>query len=729
MNALYRIAGRLTEIALLLALAGLSATHATAAETVSDPVRFAVPPVIDGNLDDAAWRDVEPFDPAFITVDPRYGDTMPEKTMIWMGYDDSNLYFAFRCFDSQPGRIKATFTARDQIDDNDAVAVALDSDFNQQLSRWFIVNPYGIQRDMINFDDESIDWIWYSAGRMTPEGYEAELAIPLTSLSYRGGAEVPMGILFARAITRESMLAAWPPVRPEQNVNTALTTVVYRDLPNPQSIEVLPIATYGAGSSRVRPGQWGNGFTSREFGGNLKYRYSSAMTLEATVNPDFSHVESDAYQMDLNQRYPIFYSEKRPFFMEGMDVFGLSYGGGNISTPMNTRAILSPTASVKLTGTGSRVAYGALIADDSGENPFQPNEPGIGDSRYAVGRVKFITGGENYVGLLYSGHTKTETGNRVIAADSYYRSGNHTLRLTGFATSSRAASGNRPDNGGAGIVSYNFMSIPLDFNGSLESFSKDFRMDTAFYNRTGFHRAGINITPHYFTRFPRFNALQEISPYVNASYVHDMNIGRDDHYFDSGVNFNFVRSGRANVYISSGREHWAGHVFDLRGAGCSGGLQLNHRITINGWFNDGRSIYYDSTAPWLGHSRSYGGDLDVQLIDRLSQMICGQHSELYRLGDGFKGYSVNIVNSRTTYQFNKYFFIRAIVQYNSGSQRLLSDLLASFTLVPGTVFFVGYGGISQRDEWDGTEWRQDNNASFVPLERRFFMKISYLYRY
>lgn len=699
------------------------------AETTLHPKRLSTPPVIDGDLDDDAWRGVAVFEPAFTTVSPRYGDQLTENTGILMGYDDDNLYFAFRCSDSKPDKIKASIAARDRIDKDDAVAVSLDTQFSRQISTQFVVNPYGIQRDMINYTDDSVDYVWYSAGKFVPGGYQVEMAIPLSSLRFQGGSDVRMGVLFARSITRDSITAAWPEIKPEQNLVMVHAAMVFDNLPNPASFDVLPVFTYGSGKSRISPGTWGNGFQSREFGGDVKFRRTSALTLEATVNPDFNQVESDAFQMDMNQRYPIFYSEKRPFFMEGMDIFGLSYGGVNFSTTMNTRTILSPSASVKLTGSQGKMAYGAFLADDTGENPFHPFDRGIGDSRYAVARLKYLTGGENYVGLLYSGHTRTEIGNQTAAADAYQRFGHHTLRLTGFGSRSNTEADGKDFDGGAGIVAYDYISLPIGINASFESFSKYFRMDTAFYNRTGFNCAHLGVTPHYYPRFSGLGALTQIAPFINTSFLHDQTAGVDDRYISTGVNTNFVRNGYLNLNLSSNREHWAARVFNTRSIGLSGGLQFNSRIRISSWYTTGRSIYYNVDNPWLGRSVSYGSDLILQPVDRFSETISVSHSELFRSGDNYKAYSVNIVNTRTTFQFNRYFFVRAIFQYNSGYERLLTDLLASFTLIPGTVMHVGYGGISQRNEWDGEVWRQNEHAPFIPLEKRFFLKISYLYRY
>jgi hypothetical protein len=707
----------------------IPSSEAVTVTTPLTPVRFSVPPVIDGALSDDAWKQAVPLEPAFITFKPRHGEPCPERTLVWMGYDNHNLYFAFRCSDSDPQHIKASFAARDKIGDDDAVVVSLDAQNTHQQTCQFVVNPHGVQRDMINFGDDTQDWVWYSAGRFIPEGYEVEIAIPLSSLRFESGSQVTMGILFARTITRESIAAVWPEIRAEQNPNTMHAPVVFHDLENPGSLEILPSITYGSGESRVSLGRWGNSFSSREAGGSIKYSRSAAFTLEATANPDFSHVESDAFQMDINRRYPVYYSEKRPFFMEGADIFELSRGGSNFSTTMHTRKILAPVVSTKLTGARGKVVYGILAAEDSGKNPYRPSDPGLGESRYTVARLKYLTGSENFLGFLYSGHTQTEIGNRVAALDGYWRSGTHTLRFTGIGTFSTDTERDKTYTGAAETLSYNYMSRPLDFETSFENYSRNFRMDTAFYNRTGYHRTWMNISPHYYPDIPRAHWIKQVSPYANGTFLHDLTTSMNDYYLNTGTDLSLSRQGSLNLNLFTARENWANRKFNRRGASMNGRIQATARFRLGGNYSYGRSIFYDAVNPFLGRSSSYGGDLEYQPLDRFRQTLSVSHSELSRLSDNHRAYSVNIINSCSTLQFTRHFFIRAILQYDSGRDRLMQDLLASFTLIPGTVTHFGYGGISQRNTWDGGKWVQDGDTPLYPMEKRFFFKTSYLYQF
>ncbi|MHB9028931.1 MAG: carbohydrate binding family 9 domain-containing protein [Candidatus Latescibacterota bacterium] len=730
MHGINRIPIYILEVFLMASLGIFALSRQAAASGVSlTPVRLSTAPSIDGDLSDSAWETVSPLDPAFVTLEPRQGEPAPEKTMIWLGYDEKNLYFAFRCFDSKPDRIKASLAARDKILGDDWIGVSLDAQNTQQNNCQFFANARGIQGDLSGGNDPAPDWVWNSAGKLIPEGFQVEMAIPLSSLRFASGHEVDMGILFARYITRDGITATWPEIQPKQSLASAHTPVMYRNLENPGSLEVLPSFTYGSGSSRISPNRWGDTLASREAGVSFKYSRSSALTLEATANPDFSHVESDAFQMDINRRYPVFYSEKRPFFMEGMDLFELSRGGSNLPATMHTRGIISPSASAKLTGTRGNLAYGLLLANDTGENSFRHDDDPIGKSQVTVARMKYLAGGENFLGALYSGRSHADGDNQAAALDGLWRFNGHTLRFTGIGTLDGDAETGKTRDGAAGTFSYGYSSRPLNTSVSLESFSPHFRMDTAFINRTGFHKAQAGVYPHFYPSVERLPWLKQVNLSLNSSLLHDLTTGLDDRTVSLGAGADFARQGYLWMDGGIGQEGWAGRVFHRRGFGIDGGLQATPRVRVGGWFSHGQNIFYDEDDPGIGRDTSYGGHLNYQPLDRLNQTLSISHSEFFRQSNGHREYSVNIVNSRTTFQFNRYFFIRAIVQYNSGNHRLLQDLLASFTLIPGTVMHLGYGGISQRNAWTGEEWEQKGVAPLYPMERRLFFKTSYLHRF
>ncbi|MCP5051585.1 MAG: carbohydrate binding family 9 domain-containing protein, partial [bacterium] len=198
--------------------------YAAAAETGGTPLhplKTKEEPLIDGELNDKAWQK-PPLENPFITYSPNFGEVVSEKTLVWMAYDQKNLYFAFKCLDSEPQKIKTSVTQRDQIFNDDWVGLSLDALGNSQTSYHFFVNPSGIQGDELNSavsgEDRSPDFVWQSAAKVTSEGYQVELAIPLRSIPFTSGEEVKMGVLFWRSHSRLGVSAAWPEIKPGMRI-------------------------------------------------------------------------------------------------------------------------------------------------------------------------------------------------------------------------------------------------------------------------------------------------------------------------------------------------------------------------------------------------------------------------------------------------------------------------------------------------------------------------------
>ena len=172
---------------------------------VIQPYLVTTPIKIDGNLDDEVWKN-PPIDKTFITYNPRPGNVLPQKTVLWVAYDSQNLYFAFKCYDTEPDKIKTSITKRDNLFSDDWVGIRLDAMGNGQSAYDLFVNPSGIQGDIYttvnNGEDGSPDWVWQSAGKITDQGYQVELKLPLKSIRFKSGKEVKMGLLFWRRISR-----------------------------------------------------------------------------------------------------------------------------------------------------------------------------------------------------------------------------------------------------------------------------------------------------------------------------------------------------------------------------------------------------------------------------------------------------------------------------------------------------------------------------------------------
>src|SRR5437867_2141091 len=345
--------GRLVAVVILVLLAGFTRVHAEGGPEFHVS-RAATPPKIDGDLSDEAWGDDPLVLGDWISYNPLYGEKMRQRTEVRVTYDDRNLYFAFHCLDDQPEKIRTTISQRDTVFSDDWIGFSLDSAGTGQTSYHLIVNANGIQMDALNTPSSGERWeadlVWYSGGQRTGDGYAVEIQLPLESIRFTSGDDVRMGILFWRRISRTGVSSAWPDIPPGQWVFNRHAHLVFESLNQPRLIEVLPSITYAINQLRATPDRWNSATRNAEVGLSAKYGITSLITLDATINPDFSQVESDAFQVQVNQRFPLFFSEKRPFFMEGMGLFNIagSGGDGNMRTGVHTRKIVNPSWGSKL---------------------------------------------------------------------------------------------------------------------------------------------------------------------------------------------------------------------------------------------------------------------------------------------------------------------------------------------------------------------------------------------
>ena len=716
----------------------------TARTSIVDPLKMPpmeirllpAPPVIDGTLDDVAWKGKPlPLDD-WMTYNPAYGQSMDQKTEVWAGYDNNYLYFAFRCLDPEPDKIKTSVARRDTIWNDDWVGLSLDALSSGQSSYDLFVNPSGIQGDILNSstagEDTAPDWVWDSAGKITPEGYVAEMRIPFKSIRFKSGEDVRMGVIFWRRVSRLGTSASWPDLPRGTSIFSRYAPISLRNLKQPLTLEAIPNFTYSLRQSRMSPDRWNKADSKPDAGITVKYGITSSVTMDGTYRPDFSQVESDSFQVEVNQRYPIFYSEKRPFFMEGMGTFQLAGAGGdgNMRTAVHTRRIIDPLYGVKLTGSLGKFTFGTLSASDRAPGQLDSSDPLTGERKgFNLGRALYNLGKGSYAGILF---TDTEFGaghNRVLGSDVSLQIGeNHQWSATVIGTESRPIDGSSARSGMAGQMLYSYTSKRYETAAQIEHYDRDFQMDTAFYNRTGitggWGYAGLNLYPSE----DRFHWIKRVNSFLFVRGYRDRIQGGSDHIIVAGLRTYFPRQGFFRVHLVRGQEPWAQQMFDIRETALQAQAQLLRWLNIQSALSFARSIYYDPEKPFAGNERYYSFTVALQPNARLNQRISILRDAFDRLSNGDRVYAVNILNTRTTYQLTRRFSLRGIAQYDSSKNRVLADFLGSYELVPGTVAYAGYGALFERRSWDGQELLR-GAGDYLNTQRGLFFKVSYLYRF
>ncbi len=689
--------------------------------------RAAQPPRIDGDLSDEAWSDSTIVTSDWISYNPLYGTKLPQRTEAHITYDDRYLYFAFHCFDSEPDKIRTTVSRRDNAFNDDWVGLSLDSTGTAQTSYHLFVNPSGVQMDALNTPASGerfeADLVWDSAGRITDDGYMVEIRLPLQTIRFQSGENVTMGILFWRKVSRTGISAAWPDIPPGQWVFNRHAHIVFPELKQPRLMEVLPSVTQSLNQLRSRTSAWNKATGRADVGVSVKYGITSGITLDATMNPDFSQVESDAFQVQVNQRYPIFFSEKRPFFMEGMGLFNIAGtgGDGNMVTAVHTRKIINPDWGSKVTGTQGRWTFGLLNAMDASPTDVGNRGTAVAgrDKLFNIGRVTYGLGQSNYFGGIVVETEHAGRSNRIAGGDFSIRY-KKKQQISGTFLESRTAVMGTPERyGSSAQVSYSFSDRKYAFSTQIEHYANDFQMDTAFYSRTGFTSGWSYGEWNFYPKDTSKAWLKRFTVFGWDRHGRDQVQNGNERYSLGGIRVSFTRQGFFRIDQDWGREPWLGIRYDTGKTRAFGNVQLFRWLSLGGNLTNSRAIYYDAVSPFQGRSYSRNVNFGLQPNRHFSQTAGYTRVAFDRASTGARVYTVNIVNTRTTYQFNKRFLARALEQYDSSNKRLLTDVLASYEFVPGTVFHAGYGSLLEKDSPEG----------YRTTSRSLFFKASYLYRF
>ncbi|HLP61210.1 MAG TPA: hypothetical protein VK186_20375, partial [Candidatus Deferrimicrobium sp.] len=221
--------------------------------------------------------------------------------------------------------------------------------------------------------------------------------------------------------------------------------------------------------------------------------------------------------------------------------------------------------------------------------------------------------------------------------------------------------------------------------------------------------------------------FRRIQPHIQYAKIHDLGTRMDDTTRRFGADMYFTRSGFLRIEYRNEKEAWQGHLFAQKYVYSVGVVQLANWLTISSDYRYGDQIYYDLEAPFLGTGHQIGFGLIFQPSIKLNLSLEMVHGELYRKADDKKFYTVDIFNAQTTYQFNKYFFIRAALRYDNYQDKLMTDLLASFMLIPGTVIHLGYGSLYENKAWQIDRW-VPGQGHLINMKNGLFFKISYLWQ-
>ena len=716
----------LRTIGTMMVILFIAAYSLEAREAIEIPF-IETPPVIDGKLDDPVWSTAARFE-RFATFKPDYGKEPTEKTVVYACSDRENFYFAARCFEKDASRIKGTVTRRDNMFGDDFIGVSIDTFYDMQSAYGFLVNPLGIQGDgMIDTDgnlDGSHDMVWYSRGTIDDKGYTVELKIPFKSIRFPVKKNVKMGLWLVRQIIRTSENGCFPEISPDKGaVLPQAQPILVKNMKYQRIVEILPAGTHSRTRSHQQ-GQWWAETRQTDFSLTGKLGITPSLVLDATYNPDFSQVEADAGQVDVNLRYALYYQEKRPFFLEGMEAFRVA--GNTEEAPLyavvHTRTIIDPVLGFKLSGKINR--KNNLAAIFALDEPLDDNA-GSETHRAAFGIFRFrrILKKDSYIGAFYTGREVSGEYNRVTGIDGRLRLSKYASAEYHLLGSFTRREGEEKSSGHALGLRYAYFSRDIVVDAGLQDISPDFQVDSGFLTRQGVTRLAV-FTMYAF--YPKSKFFQRVEPFYWSYHLRDKESNLVESINLFTFRLNMPRSSMFRFDLLLGREVFAGRRFDVSGIGFQANSQVTKHLFFHVFFRRTGSIYYDPDNPFPGKSSRASLSLEYQPTEKFTTSLDLTYADFYREPDGKKEYDYAILRSRTTFQVNKYLFFRGIAEYNGFWKRLLLDFLASFTYIPGTVVHVGYGSTLEKSRWNGQEYIPA--LRFMETRRAFFFKLSYLWR-
>lgn len=723
------------------------------------PPRLATAPVIDGRVDDAEWAGAARLD-GFTHGRPVEGVQDTLGTLCLVAYDDRNLYVAFRCREL-PGQVQAPIVSRDNIWSGDWVGMSIDSYHDRQRSYFLCANPRGVQADGVDREgvdsDTSPDYQFTSEGRVTPEGFEVEFAVPFKSLRFPPAEHVTFGFNAIRDQRRTGAHMYWAPVtRNIAGYHRQMGDLERLEGIRPgRNVEVNPYVTSSGSATRGAGAvKWGESEARQGFG--LKYGLTSAITADVAVTPDFSQVEADAGVLDVNERFAIFFAEKRPFFLEGADIF---------ATPMSlvhTRSIVDPLYGVKVTGKVGRTAVGVLNAADRSAGDGLPGLPDAVNpyfdhiAQFVLARARHDFSDNLSLGGLVTSRDHRDAFNRVGSLD-----GRWTFRkswtLTGQAVHSWSGD---PDLGGAiaGLDSATAVNVPahvsrlaggraegtahrlnvayssrvFSWNTNFEDITRDFRADAGFVTRPG------TFEVYHFLQ-GRFDAkrkswYQWIEPRLEMQQLYDHGEqGVSGRLTDAFARPEVVVHLDGSTAIAAGVNRlytwYDGRAFEPRWRQFAWAETGRWRSLRPGFFvSMGSEVIYEETAPGRSINPEVWGD--VRLSERCDGSLSLVGVRITRESNGSRYAQALIPRLRLGYQFTREISVRWINEWvdrrrygvddrQTGRDRALGeDLLVSYLLRPGTVVYLGYG--TRLTGGESGPLRAENHS--------LFMKASYLWQ-
>ena len=706
----------------------------------------------------------------FVQREPKDGATCSQRTQAYMGYFDKNFYVVFLAFDSDPHLMRARMLRRELIDDDDQVGFFLDTFHDHRHAYAFFANPYGIQQDALFTEnggyDQSFDTVWHTQAKINEQGYMVLFEIPFKSLRFQATQDHTWGILLSRVVPRNSERSYFPAnsskdqgwLVHEADING------FQEISPGRNMQFVPYTSLRAFRTLDERDPAGDRFTGKHLepkaGLDSKIVIKDSLVLDTTINPDFGQIESDDPQVTVNQRFEVFFPEKRPFFQENASYF---------QTPFNlvfTRRIVDPLFGARLTGKVGPWAIGTFFANDRapGKSVISTDPLSGSDAYFGVVRINREFGKGSSAGIIYTDrelHTSPSTFcsateclvgfNRVGGVDTHIKI-NQNWQLNAQAVTSETKFNDGTHSAGPAYQLYvERSSRKLEFNTLYQDISPGFNADTGFINRTDYRRFS-NFVNYVFR--PEGKHFTAHGPRMFELTMWDHKGNFIAYIVNPGYEWDFQRNSYITVFGQIDHERLRPTDFSTLAAnqdyahvlgGVAVGTQYFKWLKVNVEGDWGTTTNY---VPRIGPPviANWTAAYVTGTVRPLKGLTIDNNYIMTRLLDQNTGLNIfnnHIIRSKWNYQFTKEFSLRLIGQYVTtisnpslttlqNTKSFNGDVLFTYMITPGTALYAGYNSKLQNLDpslASTPDGLLRTRRSFINDGRQLFIKLSYLFRY
>jgi hypothetical protein len=741
---------------------------------VERPTDYKVPLITQAvSLDDFA--DMEPRPglqkelteiAGFTEKEPNNGTPATERTDVWLGHTRTALYVVFVCHDHRPALMRGHLARRENILTDDYVSVLLDPFQDRRKGVLFAMNPAGVQADAAwtegNRPDYSYDQVWQSEARTTQHGWLALFAIPFQSLRFRPGTQ-GWGVVFQRNLPRNSETDTWPAI--SSNISGTLsqegTLQGIEGITGSHNVQINPYALAQNEHTLNSLDPMQPYFSTRRLegtvGGDIKAIVDDSIVLDATINPDFSQVESDQPQFTVNQRYPVYFPELRPFFLENANYF---------ATPINllyTRNIVHPEFGGRATGKVGNTNLGILAIDDR-----QPGEGGSTNNPlykkrafYGVGRISQDIGKNSSIGAMYTDQELAGSSNRVGGIDFTARINDKWTATGQFVESSTKALDGTYSAGPASTLEFTRNGRGLSLDNTYSDFSTGFQSQSGFIQTNNIRQDSNHFSYRWYPKKPGIIQSYVLEENHQVAWNHQGN--RLYRYVSDDIAFLLSRNTIiAPIFQQNSDTLTPANYSSLTQTRNFAENQLGfvfrsapvRQLSFNIVSFYGGNVNYNPVAgapPSLLHQNFLQALVTIQPLAALTIDNTYLLDRDRAAADGSFALENQTMRTKINYQFTRAFSARVIVEYDSllanplktsltRTKQVATQALLTWLPHPGTAIYVGYNSDLQNLDHAfcsqlagfGCDPHQPilaRSPHYLNDGRQFFVKASYLLRF